>query len=56
MLNDIESDVQRLHECIANSYGPDYARSLISDIVFVCGETIGNQTISSSFYFFINNP
>jgi hypothetical protein len=47
MLNDIEINVQRLHDgLLVSSYGPEYSQSLISDIVYICGENINSQTIS----------
>ena len=48
MLNDIEINVQKLHECfiIGGNNGAESAQSLISEIVHICGEKINSQTIS----------
>ena len=47
MINDIELNVQNLHELLSvSASSSDYAQSLISDIVHICGENINNQTIS----------
>ena len=47
MLNDIEINVQKLHECLSiGSNQPENAQSLISEIVHICGEKINSQTIS----------
>jgi|LakMenEpi03Aug12_release.lakeMendotaPanAssembly.Ray.scaffolds.fasta_scaffold2934621_1 hypothetical protein len=48
MLNDIEINVQKLHECllIGGNNGAESAQSLFSEIVHMCGENINGQTIS----------
>ena len=51
MLTDIESKVQELYECLSNSAAHDLARSLISDIIYICGENINDQTIGEIFVY-----
>lgn len=46
MLNDLEDHVQKLHDCLSGGQFSELARSIISDIVYICGENINPQAIS----------
>ena len=45
MLGDLESHILKLHECLSGTQNPDFPRSIVSDIVYICGENINQQTI-----------
>ncbi len=45
MLTDIENKVQELYGCLSDSSAHDLASSLVSDIIYICGENINDQTI-----------
>ena len=45
MLNDLEGYVARLHSCLASAQEAELARQIISDIIYVCGENMNQQTI-----------
>ena len=46
MLNDLESLAVQLHECLAGLQHSEDARSIVSDIIHICGENINPHTIS----------
>jgi hypothetical protein len=37
--------MEELFNCLNNSKNGEYARSIVSDIVYKCGENMSNQTI-----------
>ena len=49
MLNDIEDRVLQLHDCLGVAIqNGEFARSVVSDIVHICGEIMNDQTIGKS--------
>jgi hypothetical protein len=47
MLNELESLVTRLHEClVSTTQYSDESRSIVTDIIYTCGENMNVQTIS----------
>ncbi len=45
MLSDLESYILKLHECLHTPQNGDLPRSIVSDIVYTCGQNINQQTI-----------
>ena len=45
MLHKLESYVLKLHDCLGGSQFSDLSRSLVSDIVYICGENVNPQSI-----------
>ena len=52
MLHKLESYVLKLHDCLVGSQFSDLSRSLVSDIVYICGENVTPQAIGMSFFLF----
>ncbi|CAF0899355.1 unnamed protein product [Brachionus calyciflorus] len=47
MLNDLENYISSLHDClIGNNQSGELAKSIVLDIVYLCGENINPQTIT----------
>lgn len=44
-MNDLENHIQKLFDSLNNS-DVDVARSIVLDIVYLCGENLNNQTIA----------
>lgn len=54
MLSDLENYVLKLHECLVDaSSAGELPRSIISDIVYKCGENISQQTICKYDFYLI---
>jgi hypothetical protein len=51
MLHKLESYVLKLHDCLVGSQLSDLSRSLVSDIVYICGENVTPQAIGMRFLF-----
>ena len=55
MLHKLESYVLKLHDCLVGSQFSDLSRSLVSDIVYICGENVTPQAIGMSFFVSIDD-
>lgn len=44
MNTEFEELIVKLHECLLSPQSGDVARSIISDIIYMCGENLNNQS------------
>ncbi len=55
MLSDLENYVLKLHDCLSSSQYADLPTSIISDIIYTCGENANAQSICNFCLFFFLN-
>jgi hypothetical protein len=53
-MNELENHILKLHECLNSAHAGDVAKSMVSDIVYICGENISPQTIGMIIHKFKN--
>ena len=54
MINKLEKIIAQLHECLNGAQYSDYSRSLISNIIAICGETTNPQAVQMCLSVFFN--